>query len=325
MNKYFFTCGDPNGIGIEIVIKTLNKVFNTSAEFYFVCPKEQFLLNASIVKPKFKFEFYTKNDSYSVHNNHVKIIDIKGGRVSRGKPTKTSGKVSFASLEVAIDLISKSENSALITAPISKEAWKFNSVKFDGHTDYLGDVYNVVNPLMLFYSHKLIAALVTIHHPIKEVSSVITKAKLQSIFSSILNTLRNDFKIIHPKIAVLGLNPHAGENGVLGIEEINTIIPIVNKHKKNFFGPFVPDAFFGMHQYKNYDAVLGMYHDQVLIPFKMLSFEDGVNFTANLPIVRTSPDHGTAFDIAYKGVAEPQSMISAFRLAEKIVKNRGKK
>lgn len=325
MNKFFFTCGDPNGIGPEIVIKTLNQVYHSSSEFYFVCPKNIFLKNSSLIKPKFKYKFYKSISEKDLPANHVKIVDISGGKLSEGKPTKTSGKISYDSLNYAINYVNKLDNAALITAPISKTAWKFNKIKYDGHTDFLGDVFNVSNPLMLFYSRKLIAALATIHQPIKNVSALLTKERLNSIFSSLYNSLINDFQIDSPKIAVLGLNPHAGENGVLGNEEIKIINPLVKKNKLNFFGPFVPDAFFGKHLYKNYDAVLGMYHDQVLIPFKMLSFDNGVNYTANLPIIRTSPDHGTAFDIAYKGIANPNSMIAAYKLANLILKNRGKR
>jgi len=325
MNKFFFTCGDPNGIGPEVVIKTLNLVYNSSAEFYFICPKNIFLKNSSLIKPKFKYKFYKNITENHLPANHVKIVDISGGKISEGKPTKTSGKISFDSLNNAIHIVNKLDNAALITAPISKTAWKLNKINYDGHTDFLGDVFNIPNPLMLFYSKKIIAALATIHKPIKDVPKLLKKENLSSIFNSVYNTLVNDFQIDSPKIAVLGLNPHAGENGVLGNEEIKIINPLVKKNKLYFFGPFVPDAFFGKHLYKNYNAVLGMYHDQVLIPFKMLSFDNGVNFTANLPFIRTSPDHGTAFDIAYKGIANPNSMIAAYNLAKLILKNRGKR
>ena len=168
------------------------------------------------------------------------------------------------------------------------------------------------------------AALITIHKPIKEVSSLISKELISDKLEVIINSMNKDFNIKSPSIAVLGLNPHAGENGLIGDEEKNIIEPIIKKFKKkvNITGPFVPDAFFANHSYKNFDIVIGMYHDQVLIPFKMLNFSSGINYTAGLPIVRTSPDHGTAFDIAGKNLANELSILEAYHYAENIVNNR---
>ncbi len=321
MNTFIFTCGDPNGIGPEIVIKSLNKVYSPSHRYYIICPKNIFLKNASLIKPNFEYSF-SKEISYNTYRSKsVEIIDIKGGKLSVGKPTKISGKISFNSLELACEIAEKYGNSAIITAPISKEAWRLNSLRYEGHTDYLGQRYKVKNPLMLFYSRKMIAALVTIHQPIERVSKLLTQSKIKSILNDVLLSLKRDFVITNPKVAVLGLNPHAGENGTIGNEEITKIKPVLEKFN-DAYGPFVPDAFFGKKLFKNYDAVIGMYHDQVLIPFKMLNFDRGVNFTANLPIVRTSPDHGTAFDIAYKGTANPSSMIEAVKLANTVIRNR---
>ena len=212
-------------------------------------------------------------------------------------------------------------NKTKIQISISKHAWQLNNIKYEGHTDYLGEKYNVKNPLMLFYSKQMIAGLVTIHKPIKDVSKLLTKNIIESIIADLLRSLQTDFQKDNPTLAVLGLNPHAGENGRIGKEEMEKIKPVINKYK-NVDGPFVPDAFYGLKLYKKYDAVIGMYHDQVLIPFKMMNFDRGVNYTANLPIVRTSPDHGTAFDIAYKGLANPKSMIEAIKLAKKVLRNR---
>ena len=321
MNTFIFTCGDPNGIGPEIVIKSLNKVYSPSHRYYIICPKNIFLKNTSLIKPNFKYHF-SKEISYdNYHYNSVEVIDIKGGKLSVGKPTKISGRISFNSLELACEIAEKTKRSAIITAPISKEAWKLNFLKYEGHTDYLGQRYKVKNPLMLFYSKKMIAALVTIHQPLERVSKLITQSKIKSIISDVILSLKRDFEISNPKVAVLGLNPHAGENGTIGKEEIKKIKPVIEKFT-DAYGPFVPDAFFGKKLFKNYNAVIGMYHDQVLIPFKMLNFDRGVNFTANLPVVRTSPDHGTAFDISYKGEANPSSMIEAVKLADRVIRNR---
>lgn len=321
MNKLVFSCGDTNGIGLEIIIKSLNKIYSKYDDYYIVCPQKIFIKNTTVVKPEFPYNFLSDFPEDKTQKGIVKIINIPGGTISIGGPTKTSGRISFDSLEIATNYVGKNENAALITAPISKEAWQLNMLKYEGHTDYLGEKFNVKNPLMLFYSKKMIAGLVTIHRPIKNVPKLITEQRLKSIIHDVLDTLIRDCKKTNPKVAVLGINPHAGEKGKIGEEEIKKIIPVISKID-NVDGPFVPDAFFGMKLYKKYDAVIGMYHDQVLIPFKMLDFSKGVNFTANLPIVRTSPDHGTAFDIAYKGVANPSSMIEAIKLAKRVVRNR---
>ncbi|MCH8170074.1 MAG: 4-hydroxythreonine-4-phosphate dehydrogenase PdxA [Bacteroidetes bacterium] len=212
----------------------------------------------------------------------------------------------------------------MLTAPISKTALSIAGINYPGHTEMLADWCNVDDCAMVFLSDKMKSALVTIHSSIKNITKEITITKLTSSFEIIIRTLQNDFLINEPKIAVLGLNPHAGENGIIGNEEKEIIIPSINssKYKKYLFGPFSPDAFFAKHNYKDFDLVLGMYHDQVLIPFKMLNSGKGVNFTAGLPIVRTSPDHGVAFDIAGKFVADESSMLEAFYFAEKIVNNR---
>ena len=215
-------------------------------------------------------------------------------------------------------------DKAIITAPISKKALALARINYPGHTEMFADWYGVKNYAMMFLSKKLKAALLTIHQPLKMVSRLINQDLLENKFKLILETLRKDFKVITPKVAVLGLNPHAGEDGLIGDEEKNIILPFIKKFSKRkyFFGPYSPDAFFGMKMYLNYDMVVGMYHDQILNPFKLLNFNKGVNYTAGLPIVRTSPDHGTAFDIAGKGIADESSMVEAYRYAEKILLNR---
>ncbi len=168
------------------------------------------------------------------------------------------------------------------------------------------------------------AALLTIHQPIKKISRLLTEDLLSNKLDVLLNSLKSDFGIKTPKIALLGLNPHAGENGLIGDEEKKIIVPFMKKYskRKHLFGPYSSDAFFGMKMYLNFDMVLGMYHDQILNPFKLLNFNRGVNFTAGLPIVRTSPDHGTAFDIAGKGIADESSMVEAYFYAKAILSNR---
>ena len=179
--------------------------------------------------------------------------------------------------------------------------------------------------MMVFLSDDFICGLATIHEQIKNISGLLTKKRIADSLKILDSTLQNDLGFVNPEIAVLGLNPHAGEDGYIGKEEIKILKPVIQSLKNmRISGPFVPDAFFGNQKQKKFDAVLGMYHDQVLIPFKMMNFNTGVNFTAGIPIIRTSPDHGTGYDIAGKGIACSQSIIESGRWAEKIVDNRRK-
>lgn len=325
MKGFVFTCGDPNGIGPEIILKLLNERYSTNRKFIFVVPVNVFEKTSKIVKPKFNYEVINELDEIQNTEKNVIIFNIPGGKISVGRPTKTSGRISFTSLNKALEIVKKNSASSIITAPISKEAWNLASIKYKGHTDFLGDHFGLNSQVMMFYSKKMTAALATVHIPIKNVSAKLTTINLVRIIDVVYYSLINDFNVVDPKIAVLGLNPHAGENGNIGNEEIETILPALETiNNKNIKGPFVPDAFFAKKLYKNYNAVIGMYHDQVLIPFKLFNFDEGVNFTAGLPIVRTSPDHGTAFDIAYKGIANHKSLLESFKLAEKIVSNRNK-
>lgn len=322
MNTFIFTCGDINGIGPEIVIKTLNRIFNSRSKFVFICPKNVFLKEIHRNRPLFSFRIH----KYFVNNfsEHVLVIDTGNFKQHYGKPTEISGYSAYYSIELALNICSNFFNCSLITAPISKEALVMAKIKFPGHTELIADWFNVKKFAMMFLSKKIMAALVTIHIPIKDVSRSITKKLLSQKLDVIIHSLRYDFKINAPKVALLGLNPHAGEQGVIGNEEKKIIVPFLNSYKlgKDISGPFSPDAFWGKKYYKNFDMVVGMYHDQVLIPFKLLNFNHGVNYTAGLPIVRTSPDHGTAFDIAGKGIANESSMVEAFYFARQIVKNR---
>ncbi len=324
MNKFIFTCGDVNGIGPEICVKAFNKVYKPEKyKLIFCCPQSVFIDELSNISPKFQFEILKKNEKISENSEVISVIDM--GKVSRkiGYPTSASGKISLKSIEYSLKTIDKKLADAIITAPISKTAFALAKINFPGHTELLAEWYGVKNFLMLFYSKRIICTLVTIHEPISKVSTLLSKTKIANTTKITLNSLREDFKIKNPKIAVLSLNPHAGENSRIGKEEKSKIIPAIESlSNENIHGPFVPDAFFANKVYKNYDCFIAMYHDQALIPFKMMNFNSGVNFTAGLPIVRTSPDHGTAFDIAGKNAADESSISEAFKAAEKIVNNR---
>ena len=326
MDNFIFTCGDINGIGPEISIKAFNKIY--SEEKY----------NLTLIIPKNIFEYYKEQipiefpyeicnsvlDSKKV-NGKVSILDLGYAELNIGKITSASGLTSYNSILKGYELLQSKLGSAIITSPISKEAWQLGGVKYTGHTELLGDLTKVKKHSMMFLSNRFKAILTTIHIPINLISTNLTVEKIKNTILQAHTTLEYDLKLKNPRIAVLGFNPHAGENGQLGNEEIDVIIPAINKVKEsgiNVEGPFVPDAFFGSKNHNKFDITVGMYHAQVLIPFKLLNFNEGVNYTAGLPIIRTSPDHGTAFDIARKLIANPNSVIESFNWAREIVKNR---
>jgi 4-hydroxythreonine-4-phosphate dehydrogenase len=323
MNKILFTCGDVNGIGPEIIIKSLNSVFkNSKNKYYVICPQDTFHKTSKLVKPEFDFSYVEKYQD--IKPGTVCVISLQNVSQNYGKPTKGSGKTAFDAIKLAIKLAISRSIDAIITAPISKTAIHLAGVNFPGHTEMLAEYTHIKNYSMMFLSRQMKASLVSIHEPIRNVIRFIKEKQLHSIFDVVINSLNNDFNLYNPKIAVLGLNPHAGENGAIGREEEKIILPAIKNYSKNKYlsGPFSPDAFFANRSYKKFDMVVGMYHDQLLIPFKLLNFGGGVNYTAGLPIIRTSPDHGVAYDIAGKNLANPSSMIQAHKYALTIIKNR---
>ncbi len=323
INRLVFTCGDINGIGPEISVKTINKIYKPSSnKIIFFCPSNIFLDTIHKIAPEFPFEISKKVDISKLNTKYVNVIDLGKYSQKFGAPTAASGKASFLSIKKSFDLISLGYSDAMITSPISKTAFNKAGIKFPGHTEMLAEWANKKHFAMMFISPVLKAGLITIHEPIRDVAKLITKKRLKDKLKLIISTLENDFGISSPKIAVLGLNPHAGEEGNIGREEINVIKPVLMELNQGIQGPFVPDAFFANNFHKDFDAVVGMYHDQILIPFKMLGFHSGVNFTAGLPIIRTSPDHGTAYEIAGNYTADPGSMIKAVEIAEEIIQNR---
>jgi len=327
MNKFVFTCGDINGIGPEIVIKSLNQItrYKTSHKFYFICPSNIFQAATLYIKPAFKYEIVNPKDKDS--SAIVTVVNSGAAKQSIGKPTITSGKASYKSLVLSYELLRSVDADAVITAPISKTAINMAGINYSGQTEMFAKWSNTKDYAMTFLSKNMCAALFTIHNPLQDISKLLNFKKLDTLVEVVISTLKIDLKVLKPKIAVLGLNPHAGENGIIGREEIEIISPVIKKYAKSVLieGPFSSDAFFGSKAYKNYDMIIGMYHDQVLIPFKLLNFGSGVNYTAGLPIVRTSPDHGVAYDIAGKFIADESSILQAFKYANRIVNNRKKK
>lgn len=323
MKHYFFTCGDTNGIGPEIVIKSFNKIgFTSHRKIIFICPIKIFSGITELIPPKFDYRFVS--DEKDFKSGILNVIAIPEPKLSVGNATKHSGKAAYISVKISFDYIKKLEASAMITAPISKTAFNLSGIGYKGHTDMLADWCRTKNFMMTFLSKKMNAALSTIHIPLKKVSAFLNIPGLQSQILLLHNMLVYDLGIVNPSIAVLGLNPHSGEGGLIGDEEQKVLIPLIKSFtgKIKVSGPYSPDAFFAAEMNKKHNLVLGMYHDQVLIPFKMLNFAGGVNFTAGLPIVRTSPDHGVAYDIAWQNKADESSMLQSFFYADKILTKR---
>ena len=321
------THGDINGIGYEVIMKTLmdSRILESCTPIIYgsskVASYHRKALNLT------SFSFVTVKNISEVNNNKINIINCidENARVELGSSTKIAGDASFQALEAAVKGLNHGDIDVIVTAPINKKNIQSDDFNFPGHTEYLAKCFQAENPLMLMVGSNLKVGFVTTHLPLSEVSSAITEDKICTAIESLCESLRMDFGVQHPRIAVLSINPHAGDDGVIGNEEIDVIIPAIKKCKKNgimAFGPLPADGLFGSSNYLKYDAILAMYHDQGMIPFKALSSGDGVNYTAGITAVRTSPSHGTAFEIAGKGVADEGSFRKALFLALDIYKTK---
>lgn len=317
--------GDLNGIGLEIILKTI-----TDPAFSEICIPVLFSSQKTVSYFRKAlgledFNFNPVRDFNQIHTKkpNVYICYEEEVTIEMGKPTATSGKYAKISLETATQALLDKKIDVLVTAPINKHNMQEAGFAYPGHTEYLGEKLGG-KPLMLLCSGDLRVAVVTGHLPLKDVSKQITTENVLSKITQLHTSLVKDFGIRKPKIAVLGLNPHAGENGAIGDEEKNGIIPAINKAKETMtvYGPYPSDGFFGNNTQAHFDGVLAMYHDQGLIPFKTLAFNNGVNYTAGLNYVRTSPDHGTAYDIAGKQIADDSSFREALYMAMDIYKTR---
>lgn len=319
--------GDINGINYEIILKALEdkrmmEMFNC---ILYGSPKAINHYQNSLDLPKVSFNKIKRTDRANLKKYNLIQIGNNEIKISTGDSTKEAGLLAYQAIEKAVFDLDKKYIDALVTAPINKHNIQSDQFKYAGHTDYLADVFKTKDYLMLLVANNLRIGVVTGHIPIKEVSHTITTELIISKIKVMQRSLIYDFGIRNPKIAVLGLNPHASDGGVIGLEEEKVIIPAIEKAKRNkilAFGPYPADGFFASSNYENFDGILAMYHDQGLIPFKTLSFDNGVNFTAGLPVVRTSPDHGTAFDIAGKNIASENSLRHAIYLAADILNNR---
>ena len=322
------TQGDGNGIGYEVIIKALSD------------PRSLESFTPVIYGSSKVFGFYRKlihnldqMDTYVIQNaseakpKRINILNCLPDNVyvEPGQSTPEAARSAITSLERAVADIKKGDIDVLVTAPINKKAMDAEGFGNTGHTEYLQKECNAEDVLMFMVSESRKISVVTGHVPLKDVPTLVTEDKIVNKLRLMSESLRRDFGVVAPKIAVLGLNPHCGDGGLLGDEELKTIIPAVRRANDEgilAFGPYSPDGYFGLGHYSRFDATLAMYHDQGLAPFKAIAFQDGVNFTAGLPVVRTSPDHGTAFEMAGRDLADPQSMKSAIYTAIDIFRNR---
>ncbi len=319
--------GDINGVGLEVILKTLShpQILNLCTPVVYGSSKVVSYHKNVVGLESFQFNVATSGDRIKKDKINVVNCWTDDVNITLGKLSESSGKYAKISLEQAIIDLKNGYFDALVTAPINKKAMNLAGFKFLGHTEYLTSEFGAKESLMLMVNNNLRIGLVTNHLAIKDVSAALTKEILRTKLQLLNDSLKIDFGIERPTIAVLGLNPHASDDSIIGDEEENIIRPTIIEAKKKgilAMGPYPADGFFGSMQYSKFDGILAMYHDQGLIPFKSLSFGSGVNFTAGLDIVRTSPDHGTAYEIAGNNVADPSSFRQALFLALDIAKNR---
>ena len=319
--------GDINGISYEVIIKSLmdNRLFDFCVPVVFGSAKVAAYHRKALNIANFSFNNVKSAEEANLKRaNIINCLD-DNVRVELGKSTPVAGEASFISLEQAVKSIKERKIDVLVTAPINKDNIQSDQFNFPGHTEYLTKESKADESLMLMVSENLKIGVVTGHIPISEVPEALSVENILKKLRIMNQSLIQDFRIRKPKIAVLGLNPHAGDNGLIGTEEIDIIIPAIEKAKEEnilALGPYPADGFFGSNHFNKYDAVLAMFHDQGLTPFKALAFDSGVNFTAGLDFIRTSPGHGTAYEIAGQGKATPESFRNAIYLACDIFRNR---
>lgn len=323
------THGDFNGIGYEVIVKALadEEIIELCTPIIFGSPE---LLNQTRKSLQLEtFRFTPVRSAADAQKGKINIVDVcpKGLEMTPGYPSEQAGEAAVAALEAACDALEAGDIDLLVTAPINKKTTYSERFPFPGHTEYLEHRLGKDNAkaTMILFDDYIRVALVTTHKALKEVPACITKDAVKTKIRNLDAALRQDFRMDKPRIAVLSLNPHNGDNGLLGDEEINEIIPAIEESVKEgilAFGPFAADGFFGTPDFLKYDGIVAMYHDQGLAPFKALAKEYGVNYTAGLPFVRTSPDHGTAYSIAGKNEADPTSMRQAIYQGIDLTRNR---
>jgi len=325
--KLGISIGDINGIGLEVILKTLAdpNILNYCTPIVYGNTKVASFYRKALGMNDFSFNVIPS--AAQVNPKRANMINCweEDVKIEPGIINETGGKYAFLSLDKAVEDLIAGNTEALVTAPINKHNIQSEAFHFPGHTEYIQHKTNSQDSLMFLVGEDLKVGVVTGHIPVAEVAQSITKESIISKLQLMHNSLKGDFWIQKPKIAVLGLNPHAGDNGLIGKEELEIIIPAIEEARDKgifAFGPYSADGFFANGSYLQFDAVLAMYHDQGLIPFKSMAFHYGVNFTAGLPVVRTSPDHGTGYDIAGKNEASESSFREALFMAINIVKRR---
>jgi len=325
--KIGITQGDINGVGYEIILKTLadNRILENAVFIIYGSSKVAAFYKKQLEMDNLNFNIVRKAEE--ANPRRINIINCCNDeiKVEMGVPTKEAGEAAFKALEAATDDLKNGIIDGIVTAPINKATIQSERFNFNGHTEYLQSKFDQNESLMLLVSDRLKVALATNHEPINAVAGLLTEELLLKKLTLLKKSLQRDFIIRQPRIAVLALNPHAGDDGLIGKEEINIIAPAVKKANEEGIicvGPLAADGFWGSSELTHYDAVLAMYHDQGLAPFKAIAMNTGVNFTVGLPIVRTSPDHGTAYNIAGKNLANENSFRQAVFAVFDIVKNR---
>ncbi|CAN5557452.1 4-hydroxythreonine-4-phosphate dehydrogenase PdxA [soil metagenome] len=321
------TLGDINGIGPEVVIKALSdpRILNVITPVVYGSSRVLSFYRKLMALDELNYSTVKSKGQFLPRAINVVNCWEEEIRITPGQPSKDGGHAALLSLKKVVEEVKEGLIDGFVTAPIDKNTIHGEEFPYRGHTEYLTQTFEATESLMLLVGESLKVGIVTEHVPLKEVSKHITQERVELKIRLMELSLKKDFQIGKPKIAVLGLNPHAGDEGLIGDEEIQVIRPVIEDLKakgKLIFGPFPADGFFGSGQYKKYDGILAMYHDQGLVPFKYIDFENGVNFTAGLPTVRTSPDHGTAYSIAGKNQADESSFRQAIFLATDIIRNR---
>lgn len=321
------THGDINSISYEIITKALadNRIFDFFTPVIYGSSKVASYYRKMLNVSDFAFNLIKKADMANPKRANIININDQEIKIEAGKSTSIAGELALHSLESAIDDLKKGLIDVMVTAPINKYNIQSKDFHFPGHTEYLASKFEARDYLMLMVSHSIRIGVVTGHIPLREVADTITEELLMQKIKILHQSLLVDFGIRNPRIAILGINPHASDNGLLGAEEAKIIKPTIDKAFDSgmmVFGPYPADGFFGSSVFTEFDGILAMYHDQGMLPFKTLAFDSGVNYTAGLPIIRTSPAHGTAYDIAGKDKASAESFRAALYLATDIYHNR---
>ena len=321
------THGDVNGIGYEIIIKTLQdqRLMELYTIVVYGSSKVASYHRKALNINDFNFNLVKKADQAHPRRPNIVNIHDEEIKIDLGKSTAIAGELSLLSLEAATDDLLKNNIDVVVTAPINKKNIQSPGFAFPGHTEYFAKKFNTEEYLMLMINNVLRIGVVTGHIPLGKVKETLTTEMILAKIKVMNHSLMRDFGIVKPRIAVLALNPHAGDDGLIGTEEKTIIQPAIDKaYAQNIlaFGPYPADGFFGSTNFKNFDGILAMYHDQGMVPFKLMSFDEGVNFTAGLPCIRTSPAHGTAYDLAGTNEASPEAFRNALYMAGDIFMHR---